>query len=75
MKCVICKHGETQTDFVSVTLERKGTTLIFRDVPALVCNNCGETYHDETVTIQLMQLAEEAVRAGVEIDVRRYAVA
>ncbi|MEO5349090.1 MAG: type II toxin-antitoxin system MqsA family antitoxin [Magnetococcus sp. YQC-3] len=75
MNCTVCKHGETRPGTVSVTLERKGTTLVFREVPAMVCDNCGEAYHDEVVANQLMQRAEEAVRAGVEIDVRRYAVA
>lgn len=75
MKCSICKHGETKPGTASVTLERKGTTLVFREVPAIVCDNCGEVYHDEAVSAQLLNRAEEAVRAGVEIDVRRYAVA
>jgi YgiT-type zinc finger domain-containing protein len=75
MNCTVCKNGETRPGTVSVTLERKGATLVFREVPAMVCDNCGEVYHDEVVSNQLMQRAEEAVRAGVEIDVRRYAVA
>ena len=75
MKCSVCKHGETKPGTISVTLERQGATLVFREVPAQVCNNCGEVYHDESVAIQLLQRAEEAVRAGVEVDIRRYAVA
>jgi len=75
VKCTVCKHGETSPGTLSVILERQGTTLVFREVPALVCDICGETFHEEAVTRQLLQKAEEAVRAGVEIDVRRYAVA
>ncbi|MBF0213303.1 MAG: type II toxin-antitoxin system MqsA family antitoxin [Magnetococcales bacterium] len=75
MKCTVCKHGETRPGAVSVTLERQGATLVFRQVPAQVCDNCGEAYHDEVVSMQLLQKAEEAVRAGVEVDVRRYAAA
>ncbi|MBF0177683.1 MAG: type II toxin-antitoxin system MqsA family antitoxin [Magnetococcales bacterium] len=63
MKCTVCKHGETKSGTVSVTLERKGTTLVFREVPAMVCDNCGEVYHDAAVSAQLMHRAEEAVRA------------
>lgn len=75
MNCTVCKHGETRPGTVSVTLERKGVILVFREVPAMVCDNCGEAYHDEVVAGHLMQRAEEAARAGVEMDVRRYAVA
>jgi hypothetical protein len=50
-------------------------TIVFREVPALVCENCGEAFHDEAVTASLLQQAEQAALAGVEIDVRRFAVA
>ena len=75
MKCTVCRNGETRPGTVTVTLERQLSTLVFRQVPALVCDNCGEVYHDEAVSMQLLLRAEEAVRAGVEVDVRRYAVA
>ena len=44
MKCVICKHGETREGKISVTLERNGMTLVFKDVPARICSNCGGEY-------------------------------
>ncbi|MHB8471940.1 MAG: type II toxin-antitoxin system MqsA family antitoxin [Gammaproteobacteria bacterium] len=72
MKCVICKHGETRPGVASVTLERGKTTIVIRDVPAEICQNCGEAYHAEAVTETVLRQAEEAVRAGVEFDVRRY---
>ncbi|MCA9913998.1 MAG: type II toxin-antitoxin system MqsA family antitoxin, partial [Anaerolineae bacterium] len=34
MKCVICKQGDTRPGTVTVTLERGGTTLVFKNVPA-----------------------------------------
>jgi hypothetical protein len=50
-------------------------TIVFREVPAQVCENCGEAYHDEAITNALIQQAEQAAMAGVEIDVRRFAQA
>lgn len=73
MKCPICKHGETKLGTASVTLERGGATLVFRNVPAQVCDNCGEAFHSEEVTAALLKQAESAVAAGVEVDVRRFA--
>lgn len=75
MKCPICRHGETRPGTTTVPLERGGMTIVLREVPALVCENCGESFHDETVTIALLKQAEQAALAGVEIDVRRFAVA
>lgn len=71
MRCPICRHGETRPGAVTVPLERDGMTIVFREVPALVCENCGEAFHDEA----LLKQAEQAALAGVEIDVRRFAVA
>ena len=75
MKCVICKHGETRPGKATVTLERNGATLVIKDVPAEVCANCGEEYVSEDTTSRLLKSAEEAVKAGVKVDVREYVAA
>jgi len=74
MKCVICKVGETRPGKTTVTLERGGMTLVFKEVPARVCANCGEAYLDDDVTRKVLQAAEEAARAGVQVDVREFIV-
>jgi YgiT-type zinc finger domain-containing protein len=75
LKCVICKQGETQLGIATVMLERDGTMLVVRSVPAQVCENCGEEYLNEGITAKLLQQAEEAVKAGVQVDVRTYVAA
>lgn len=75
MKCTICKHGETQAGAVTVTLERGNTTLVFKNVPAQVCENCGEAYVDAATTEHLLHAAEAAVSAGVQVEVRDFAAA
>lgn len=75
MKCVVCKKGETRAGKATITLERNGTTLVVKGVPASVCNNCGEEYVSEEVTARLLRSAEEAARAGVQVDVREYIAA
>jgi len=72
MRCVICKQAETRPGKTTVTLERDGTTLVVKGVPADVCANCGEQYLDEETTAQLLQTAVEAARARVQVDVREY---
>ncbi len=72
MKCVICKQGETKPGASTLTLTRDGTTLVVKNVPAEVCSNCGEAYIDEDITARLLRTAEDAARAGVEVDVREY---
>ncbi len=75
MKCVVCKQGETKVGKATITLERDGTTLVVKGVPANVCTNCGEEYVSEEITARLLKNAEEAVQAGVQVDVREYIAA
>ena len=75
MRCVICKHGETKSGKATVTLARDQLTLVVKGVPAEVCENCGEEYVDEPTTKHLLETAQEAAQAGVEVDVREYVAA
>ena len=45
--CVIWKQGKTQLGTTTITLERAETTVVFKNVPAQVCENCGEAYVEE----------------------------
>ena len=47
MKCLICRNGNTKEDFTTVVLEQNETTLVFKRVPANICDNCGEEYENE----------------------------
>ena len=73
MKCLICKQGETETGRTTVTIQRNGCTVIFKDVPADICENCGEYYVSESVTQELLRRAEVAAKNGAEIEILAYA--
>jgi YgiT-type zinc finger domain-containing protein len=75
VKCVICRQGETVPGTTTVTLERDEMTLVIRDVPAQVCENCGERYLDEPTTTRLIAILDDAARAGVQVEVRAYVAA
>ena len=73
MTCVICKQGRTSDGTATVTLERGGSIIIIKDVPAEVCENCGEYYLSEATTEKIQAMAEQAVRQGVVVEILRYA--
>ncbi|MBI4384560.1 MAG: type II toxin-antitoxin system MqsA family antitoxin [Nitrospinae bacterium] len=75
MKCAICRHGETIPGKVTITLDRNETTFVIKNVPAMVCGNCGEEYVSEEITARLLETAESAVKAGVRVDIRDYVAA
>ncbi len=73
MKCAICRHGETRAGFITVTLERGPTILVFKNVPAQVCRSCGEEYLSAEDNQKLLCRAEEEVSRGVELELLQYA--
>ena len=73
MDCLICKQGRTQPGRTTVTLQRGDSTVIFRDAPAEICDNCGEYYLDDATSKLLLERAEQAVRNGAEVEIQRFA--
>ncbi len=73
MKCVICKQGETQPGMTTVTLTRGEVTLVIKNVPADICENCGEYYISDEISRKIMALAEEAVKHNQEVEVIQFA--
>lgn len=73
MTCLFCKHGQTHQGTTTITLARDRTTVVFKDVPADVCDTCGEAYVADDVSAKLLAAAADAVSHGVEVDIRRYA--
>ncbi|MFH0766156.1 MAG: type II toxin-antitoxin system MqsA family antitoxin [Calditrichota bacterium] len=73
MKCAFCKEGHTEPQRTTITLQRGETTIIIKNVPADVCENCGEPYLNEENTDKVLKLAEEAVKRGAEIEIVKWA--
>jgi YgiT-type zinc finger domain-containing protein len=72
MKCVVCKHGTTVDGITTLTLEKNNSTIVFKSVPALVCDNCGEKYITNSISKELLENATKIVKNGVEVDIRNY---
>ena len=75
MTCVICKHGVTKDGTTRIVVERGGTVLVVRMVPAQVCDNCGEAYLSADTVDRLQQMLSVAAHEGVQVEVREYAAA
>ncbi|GAB2591720.1 type II toxin-antitoxin system MqsA family antitoxin [Nitrincola alkalisediminis] len=73
MKCVICKQGETQPGMTTVTLTRGEVTLVIKNVPADICENCGEYYLSDVISRKVMAMAEEALKHNQEVEVIQFA--
>ena len=49
-----------------MTLERDAMTLLFKSVPAQVCDNCGEEFIDEVASANLLETAPGRRQAAVK---------
>lgn len=75
MRCSICKNGETHPGAATITLERDESVIVFRNVPAEICDNCGEYYLAESTSEDLLRKAETAVNNGAVFEVQNMKVA
>ena len=74
-QCPICSAGTLQEGATTLTMEWGEATIVFKDVPADVCDTCGEAFIDEDVSKDAYEQAEAAVEAGAQFDVRYYKAA
>ncbi len=51
--------GEYKPQKIAYMLEREGEIIVFRDVPALVCDVCGDILLDSEVVEKLSRLIKE----------------
>lgn len=72
MECVICKNGTTSNGFVNVPIVRKDKIIFIKNIPAQICNNCGEYYIDTNVAKEIYEKASERMNQGVEMEVTQY---
>lgn len=75
--CMNCPEGEYEAGTVTRTLEDGPTVLVVKEVPALVCDTCGDVAFSPEVSERLEELATEAAQdrtrsTGVESQVRHW---
>ena len=73
MTCLFCRQGQTHPGQVTVMLQRDENVVIFKEVPAEVCENCGEYYLSESIAGELLDRAEKAILNGAEVGILRFA--
>ncbi len=73
MQCQVCRRGTTSPGHATVVLQRGETTVVLKQVPAEVCDDCSEYYLSEDISSRVLARAEEAVRNGTELEIVRFA--
>ena len=73
--CVICKSGEVRPGTTTLTVERGKMTVVLKEIPARVCDSCGEAYFDQATTSRIEDIVEQLERSGVEVAVQEFVAA
>ena len=75
MECVICKTGTMHDGSVTVTLEKNGSIILIKEVPAQVCDVCEHYYLDEKTTGEVLKRGQDGLLKGAELEVLKLKVA
>lgn len=67
--CPTCKNGTLKPGTTTVTLERTGALIIFKEVPADVCDNCGADFLSSETSKILYSKATEAIKNGAQVEI------
>jgi YgiT-type zinc finger domain-containing protein len=67
--CPTCKNGTLKPGTTTVTVERAGALIIFKEVPADVCDNCGAYFLSEDTSNELYKKANEAIQKGAQVEI------
>lgn len=72
MFCAICK-GDLAEGTISYSVDHNSQFLLLREVPALICNQCGEFFLDDKTLIKIEEIVESVKISNVEIEVLKFA--
>lgn len=60
--CHICGHDAATTELVSEVFNFEGRRVLVENIPALVCEHCGEAAFSRETTEQIRQMVHGAGR-------------
>ena len=75
MECVICRTGKMYEGKVTVTLEKNGSIILIKEVPAHICDVCEHYYLDEKTAGEVLNIGAEGLLKGAELEVMKLKVA
>ncbi|MGM0421115.1 MAG: type II toxin-antitoxin system MqsA family antitoxin [Bacillota bacterium] len=71
--CPIC-GGDTHPDVVKMSLWRFDRLVIIEDVPAFICERCGEQYYNEETETKISELSVRRFPSDMQIRVEKVPV-
>ena len=70
--CTTCKNGIMRKGLTTVTFDKDNVVIVFRNVPAKVCDVCGDYTIEGSIAKSLLKTAKEERVKGHEISILDY---
>lgn len=71
MKCFMCK-GDMVNKNTNYILDLDGSIIIIKNVPSLLCNQCGEIFYDNDVMKRIEKITDIYRNVLTEIAIVNY---
>ncbi|ABP67008.1 hypothetical protein Csac_1407 [Caldicellulosiruptor saccharolyticus DSM 8903] len=71
MKCSLCGASMIEGKIKHI-VDMEKQTIIIKDVPALVCKQCGASFLDDEVVEKLEKIVDELLKNRAEIVIANY---
>lgn len=69
MTCSICPIGTCHEGMTEELFNKKGRLIILKDLPALICDNCGAKLFSEQTSRLVLSSLKEAEHSKAELEV------
>lgn len=66
--CPIC-GGTKMTAKTTFSVDKGDTLIVVRDVPATVCEQCGEEWIDDETSAKLERIVDEAQAKNAQVEI------
>ena len=71
MSCFVCK-GNLENKKVNYVVDLENTIIIIKEVPARVCNQCGEQYFDDETAENIEKIVKQLKKLAAEVTIVNY---
>lgn len=72
MNCFSCKGGNLQKEFKTYVANLDACVIIVKNVPSLVCQQCGDVYYTNDVMKQLEKIIDTMEKLVKEVAIVEY---
>jgi len=69
MKCSICHMGTCHAGVTEELFNKNDRLIILKDLPAMVCDNCGAKLFSEDTSRIILQNLKEAEHSKAELEI------